>query len=201
MPVSITGQVYALAESQHGYFTSAQAKAGGLRPNTLVAMARRGVTERVSRGVYRLASYPVFPHGAYMEAVLWPQRGVTGVISHQSALAFHGLSDVSPATIHLTVRPEHRVRRGIPHHLTLHYAVLEDGDVDVLDGIPVTTPVRSILDASAAHLSRSLIRQAIEDGRRTGKLLEREATHLAARLGDGSRDDQTPRKAMKTGPR
>ena len=127
-----------------------------------------------------------------MEAVLWPQAGVKGVISHQSALSFHGLSDVSPAKLHITVSPDHRVRRDAPRHLILHRARLEEQDVEVLDGIPVTTPARSILDSHAAHLTWALIRQAIEDGRRTGKLLARDATRLEEELGEPARRARWP---------
>jgi predicted transcriptional regulator of viral defense system len=187
MPATKQEQIYALAEPQHGYFTSAQAKADGLLQNTLTAMANRGVIERVSRGVYRLVNFPFSQLSQYMEAVLWPQEGVIGVISHQSALAFHGLSDVSPARVHITVSPDHRVRRDTPRHLAIHRARLAEQDVEVLDGIPVTTPVQSILDSHSAHLSRALIRQAIEDGRRTGKLLARDATRLEQELGATAR--------------
>jgi predicted transcriptional regulator of viral defense system len=120
-----------------------------------------------------------------MEAVLWPQAGTRGVISHQSALAF--LSDVSPAKVHITVSPEHRVRRDTPAYLVLHSARLEDRDVQVLNDIPVTTPVRSILDCHTAHVGRALIRQAIEDGRASGKLLARDVAQLTSLL----RDDAT----------
>lgn len=187
MPVTKDEEVYALAEPQHGYFTSAQAKAAGLIQNTLTMMAHRGAIERVSRGVYRIANYPVSPLSQYMEAVLWPQAGIKGVISHQSALAFHGLSDVSPAKVHITVSPDHRVRRDTPAYLVLHSARLEDSDVQVLNGIPVTTPVRSILDCHAAHVGRALLRQAIEDGRANGKLLARDVALLDSLL----RDDTT----------
>jgi len=192
VPVTKQEQIYALAEPQHGYFTSAQAKADGLLQNTLTAMARRGVIERVSRGAYRLVNFPLSQQSQYMEAVLWPQAGVMGVISHQSALSFHGLSDVSPAKVHITVSPDHRVRRDLPRHLVLHRARLSEQDVEVLDGIPVTTPARSILDSHAAHLSWALIRQAIEDGRRTGKLLARDATRVEEELGETARRARSP---------
>ncbi len=59
-----------------------------------------------------------------MEAVLWPQvrrPGVNGVISHQSALSIHELSDVSPARVHLTLPTTVRIRREVPKGLVIHY--------------------------------------------------------------------------------
>ena len=172
MPVTHIARIHELAEQQHGYFTTAQATAAGIRRSALTLMARRGILERVSQGLYRIASYPVSPLGSYMEAVLWPQRGVQAVLSHATALERHGLSNVSPSKIHITLTPEHRVRRRVPRHLVLHYAALTRGEVEVVNGVPVTTPVRSIQDAHAAHLNPALIRQAIADGRREGVLRE-----------------------------
>jgi len=184
VPVTKDELVYALAEPQHGYFTSAQAKAAGLLVDMLQKMARRGVIERVSRGVYRMMNFPLSPYSQLMEAVLWPHEGVQAVISHHSALAFHGLSDVSPSTVHITLPLGYRVRRAVPKHLTLHYAALAESDIQALDGVSVTTPTRSIMDAHAAHLGRALLRQAIEQGRETGKLLAREAKQLDELLAD-----------------
>jgi predicted transcriptional regulator of viral defense system len=182
MPATKDEELLALAEPQHGYFTSAQAKNAGLIQNTLTHMARRGVIERVSRGVYRLVKYPVSQLGQYMEATLWPQAGTQGVISHQSALAFHGMSDVSPAKVHITVPPEYRVRREIPNYLEIHAARLDKRDIQVLNGIPVTTPVRSILDCQAAHVRSALIRQAMEDGRAAGKLTAKDIAYLESAI-------------------
>ncbi len=182
MPITKDQMVYELAEPQHGYFTSAQARSAGLLKDMLVKMARRGAIERVSRGVYRVINFPVSPFSQYVEAMLWPQQGVRAVISHVSALTFHGLSDVSPSTIHITLPLGHRVRREIPKHLTLHYAALAESDVQMLDGVAVTAPMRSILDSSAEHLSSALVRQAIEQGRDTGKLLARESAQLEEML-------------------
>lgn len=181
MPATKDEELFALAEPQHGYFTSAQAKVAGLLQNTLTHMARRGALERVSRGVYRLANFPVSPLSQYIEAALWPQ-GTTGVISHQSALAFHELSDASPAKVHITVAPQHRVRRDVPAYLVVHTARLEAPDVEVLNGVPVTTPVRTILDCHVAHVGHGLLRQAIAEGRANGKLLARDAAQLELAL-------------------
>lgn len=185
MPAPSSETVFELAEPQHGYFTSAQAIHAGLTQNAVTLMARRGVLERVSRGVYRMVRFPVSPFSQYMEAVLWPQEGVRGVLSHESALAFHGLSDVSPAKVHITLPRAQRVRREIPAHLIVHHADLPPVDVKVLDGVPVTTAKRSILDCHAGHVGRALIRQAIHDGRANGKLLAADAAELEAMLHDG----------------
>ena len=175
--------IHRVAENQHGYLSAAQAAEAGVSDAALAAMTRRGTVERLSRGVYRIAQYPADRLGQYMEAVLWPQRGVRGVLSHESALEFHELSDASPARLHITIPPEHRVRRAVPRHLELHFSALAPDDVLILDGVPVTTPARTIADCAHAHLSPLLIRQAIDDGRRHGKLTHRDADELLTLLG------------------
>jgi predicted transcriptional regulator of viral defense system len=161
-------RLHDLAEDQHGYFSRAQAVADGIPGNTLTKLAATGTIERVSRGVYRLARYPVVPTGQLFQAVLWPQDGVVGVLSHASALALYGLSDVSPAKVHITLPRHYRVRRAVPAYLVVHHADLPPEDVTREDGLPVTTPARAVLDGHASHLGPALIRQAIEDGECAG---------------------------------
>ena len=92
-------KLYEIAEGQLGYFTAAQGKAAGVLQVRLVQLHKRGDIERVSRGVYRLARYPISPLGQYMEAALWPQvrrPGARGVISHAFALVIFGSRTRAP---------------------------------------------------------------------------------------------------------
>lgn len=177
--------LYELAEGQAGYFTAAQARDAGLHQVRLVQLHQRGDIERLTRGVYRLTRYPISPLGQYMEAALWPQvrrPDVRAVISHESALAIYGLSDASPAKIHVTLPSEFRIRRVVPKRLVLHYADLRPKDMEHVESVPVTTAARAIRDAHASHLGPALIRQAIADGRRAGHLTLDEAEQLEREL-------------------
>lgn len=177
--------LYRIAEDKAGYFTAAQARAAGLFQVRLVQLAKQGDIERVSRGVYRLARFPISRLSHYMEAVLWPQvrrPDVVGVISHESALSIHALSDVSPARVHVTLPTTVRIRREMPRDMAVHFADLASGDVERVEGVPVTTPARSIRDAHDSHLGNDLIGQAIADGRRSGVLTVAEADRLEREL-------------------
>jgi predicted transcriptional regulator of viral defense system len=179
--------LYELAESQAGYFTAAQARVAGLHPVRLVQLERTEDIERLSRGVYRLARYPISPFGQYMEASLWPQvrrPEMRGTISHESALAMYGLSDVSPSKVHITLPRALRIRRAPPAHLAIHYAHLDPKEIQVVESIPVTTAERAIRDVHATHLGPALVRQAIDDGRRTGYLSSDQAKRLKRELLD-----------------
>ncbi|HEY0037561.1 MAG TPA: type IV toxin-antitoxin system AbiEi family antitoxin domain-containing protein [Longimicrobium sp.] len=181
MPGSVYNRLFEIAADQHGYLTTAQARAEGIRPGTLTAMARRGTIERVSHGVYRLVQFPFREGAAYMEASLWPV-GVRGVISHESALALYEISDVNPSKIHVTVPGVFRVRRRTPDHLVIHHADLRDDEIDRVDSVAVTTAERTIRDCSAAQLGPEIVRQAIGDAQRNGLLTARAADALRSRL-------------------
>lgn len=178
-------KLYDIAERQLGYFTAAQARSAGLHQVRLVQLHQAGDIDRISRGVYRLTRFPLSPLGQYMEAALWPQvrrPDARGVISHASALAIHELSEVSPAKIHVTLAPNLRVRRPVPAHLVVHVAPLALEDVELVEGVPVTTPTRTIRDVHAAHIGPAIVRRALADGRRTGRLTHAEADRLAREL-------------------
>ncbi len=196
-------KLYEIAEGQLGYFTAAQAKAAGMRQVRLVQLYKSGDLERVSRGVYRLARYPLSPLGQYMEAALWPQvrrPDTRGVISHDSALALYGLSDVSPAKVHVTLPAATRIRRAVPRHLVVHYRDLASEDVQEVEGIPVTTPEWTIRDVHDDHIGSALVRQAIEDGRRTGHLTLDQAERLSRELlrADAASSDGLSAAARRT---
>jgi len=177
--------LYEIAEGQSGYFTAAQARAAGLHQVRLVQLAKQGDIARETRGVYRFTRFPVTRLGHYMAAVLWPQvrrPDVVGVVSHQTALSIHNLSDVNPARIHVTLPTCVRLRRQIPRVLVIHYADLAPDDVERVEGVPVTTPARSIRDAHASHLGAEIVGTAIADGRRSGALGLAEADALEREL-------------------
>ena len=181
MPGREYDKVLDLAADQFGYVTTAQVRARGVASDTLRKMAERGTLERVSWGVYRLPTFPSSPYAEYMEASLWP-AGVLGVISHESALAVRGLSDVNPSAIHITVPKGFRVRRDIPDHLVVHHAELSDDQITVFEGIATTTVRRTIEDCHRAHLGPALLRQALDDAKREGHLSRAEAAELRRQI-------------------
>ena len=149
--------LYGIAEDQSGYFTAAQARAAGLHQVRLVQLAQQGDIERVSRGVYRFTRFPVSRLGHYMEAVLWPQvrrPDVVGVVSHQSALSIHGLSDVSPARVHMTLPTTVRIRREVPKGLVIHYADLAPGTSSASKACPSPHPQGPFATPTPATLER-----------------------------------------------
>ena len=178
--------IYDIAEDQMGYVTTAQAEASGVHPVLLVQLARRGRLQRVSRGVYRVVEFPAQPLEQYMQATLWP-HGRRGVLSHETALGLYEISDVDPPKVHITLPPDFRIQREIPAHLVVHQDSLTPDEITRHEGMPITTPERTIRDCIAAHLGAALLAPAIEQARRFGMLnaataarLERALRHEAA---------------------
>jgi predicted transcriptional regulator of viral defense system len=92
---------------------------------------------RVRRGIYRLVHSPLGEHEELVVAWLWSEHA--GVLSHQSALALHGLSDVLPAHVHLTLPLAFRSRRlRVPADLVLHHADVPPEDRSWFGAIPTT---------------------------------------------------------------
>lgn len=146
----------AFALAQGGYFDRADAHARGIRDHQLHYHVRTGRFERVAPGVYRLRKAPPSPHDDLLLAWVW--SNYRGVISHESALALYDLSDVMPSRVQLTVPPEFSRKGGIAD---LHRARLREDEITTYDGVPVTTPARSIVDAASAGTGPEQIELAV----------------------------------------
>lgn len=140
-------QLYRVAESQAGYFTTRQAAEAGMARSTLSYHARPGGRyERVDWGVYRLRQFPTSPHEHVFAAWL-SLRDPDAVVSHQSALELHDLSDVIADDVHLTVGRSGRWRTG-RRGVHLHFAAqpVPSSDRVFALGLPVTSVERTIVD-------------------------------------------------------
>ncbi len=170
--------VHELATEQHGLLTATQATALGVAPKTLVAMAARGRLERVSYGVYRDRRVPEDRWTPYMAAALWPY-GTVGLLTAETVLALLDLSDVNPAVINITVPAAYRARRRPPPPGVLaHHADVSAAERTAIEGVPATTVERAIRDCAKAHLGPALLRQAINDARKSGWLTAEEERDL-----------------------
>jgi len=159
--------LYEIASAQQGLFTTQQAATAGYSPQLLVHHTGAGKFARVRRGIYRLVYFPTGDHDELVVAWLWSERA--GVISHQTALAIHELSDVLPTRVHLTLPGAWRHRRfRVPTDLVLHHADLTTEDRTWFGAVPLTTPRRTLSDCAKAALSPELLGQAARQALRRG---------------------------------
>jgi len=153
--------LFALASTQQGYFTAAQAQTYGYGWALLGHHARQGRFIRVRRGVYRLRDYPSSPTEEVMAAWLIAGRE-TAIVSHESALDLLDLADVIPATIHLTV-PRARRHLAAPPGVTLHTTArpLRPDELLERDGLPLTGVARTIVDCAALGTAADQLTRAV----------------------------------------
>lgn len=170
--------LYAVAESQAGYFTTAQAGDAGYSRALVAHHAKAGSFARVRSGVYRLVRFPATAREDLY--VAWLQAGPNAVVSHDSALAVFDLSDALPTEIHLTLpRTSSRRRSGIRMHTT----ALTADEVTARDGLPVTTVARTIADAIRSGLASEHVAQAIVEALDRGLVTEADLQTQAKRHG------------------
>ena len=133
--------LFDVAVRQAGYFTAAQAKEAGYSYPNQSYHRKQGHWLDQGWGIFRLRDYPWSEHEPYVRLYLW-SRTKTGepqaVVSHDTALALHELSDVMPAKVHLSV-PQ-GFRKVPPEGVVLHKSQLAAGDSEPRHGFRVTPP-------------------------------------------------------------
>lgn len=165
--------LYETAASQQGLFTTQQAAAAGYSPQLLVHHTRAGKLARVRRGIYRLVYFPRGEHEELVVAWLWSEHA--SVISHQTALGLHELSDVLPAHVHLSLPVAWRHRRfRVPPDVVLHHADVADDERTWFGPVPVTTPRRTLNDCANLGVSPELLGDAARQALRRGLVLPEE---------------------------
>jgi hypothetical protein len=138
------------AAGHHGLVTRAVALSCGLTPRQIQHRVDTGRWVPVCRGLYRVASV----------SVSWKQRALAAclagppmtVVSHLTAAAVHGLAE-PPAVTHVTVpvaASGHRIEGRV------HRSTLGALDRMAVDGIPVTSAARTLLDCAAVLSLRRL---------------------------------------------
>jgi hypothetical protein len=152
-----------LATAQHGVLSLPQLRAAGLGDGAVKHRVRSGRLHRIHRGVYAVGHAGLSDHGRWMAAVLAcaPERGETerpAVLSHRSAGALWRLLPSSPAAVDVTLLGGggRKPRQGIRIHRTIS---LTAEDTTLRHGIPVTNPMRTLLDLRSC-LSLPLLNRA-----------------------------------------
>jgi REase_MTES_1575 len=152
-----------LAQRQFGVFTRAQALDAGFTPNTIKKRLHRGVWALVDHNVYRMSATPRN----------WNQRLVAAclagpaVASHRSAGIIWRFPDMPNEIVEVTAL-RHRRRRAsdVIWHESWH---LTERDINEIEGIPCTRPVRTFLDLGVV-LSTDELETVLNDGIRRNLL-------------------------------
>jgi predicted transcriptional regulator of viral defense system len=149
----------AMALQQGGYFDRQDAQTHGIDDRLLHYHVKTGRFERCFPGVFRISRAPIAPHDDLLLAYVW--TNYRGAVSHESALALYGLADVMPTQVHLTVPLDFRRATS---SFVLHRSTLEPDDFTEYDGVCVTTPARSIVDAASSGMGPEQVMLAVRQG-------------------------------------
>ncbi|MBD9730354.1 type IV toxin-antitoxin system AbiEi family antitoxin domain-containing protein [Streptomyces sp. H28] len=163
-----------MAADQWGLVTAAQVKNLGLSGVQLMRLTEAGLLENVGRGVYVLSAVGMPQHVEIKVAWLRLQPGVpawerplggrdSGVVSHASACQLHGLGDIPAPEVEISVP---RRRTTTESFVRLRTASLDAADITVVDGLPVTTAARTIIDLLHAKADGGHVGGVIADAER-----------------------------------
>jgi very-short-patch-repair endonuclease len=127
----------------------------GMTPTQIGDRVARGQLQRLWRGVYAWGHRELRPEGSLIAAVLACGNGA--VVGYRSATAHWELLRIRPAAIDVVVRGAgtRAQRPGIRLHCVRR---LDPEDVTVKDGVPITTPAKTLVDLGAVVSDRLLER-------------------------------------------
>jgi very-short-patch-repair endonuclease len=141
----------------HGVASRRELLAAGEASAAIQARIETGRYVRLHKGVYAIGHADLTVAGRRRAAVLVCGHGA--VLSHRSAAGAWGIRPDGGTRWEVTVRKASRIRPAAPVRVYRHPS-LGDDEVTVLDGIPVTTVARTLLDVAALipphHLRRAI---------------------------------------------
>jgi very-short-patch-repair endonuclease len=152
--------IASLAARQHGVLSSRQLRGIGLGAKAISYRVRRRRLIVIHRGVYAVGHARLHREGRWMAAVL--ACGPNAVLSHGDAAALWGLRPPVGRDVEVTIGRSTglRSRAGIALH---RHAGLLERETTVVEGIPVTTVARTLLDNASCvrpHVLWRMVEQA-----------------------------------------
>lgn len=157
-PWSSESAARAIASTQHHLITLAQAVEAGLSKAAVSRRAQSGIWRRVLPAVYSTMPDVAGEHQAAMAATLWAGNG--SLVSHSAAAALWRFEGVRSRKVELWIASQRRLRSQL---VVVHQGNrLDRADRTALEGIPITTPVRTLIDMSS-RLENLTLSAVMED--------------------------------------
>ena len=155
---SRSARAWRLARAQHGMVARRQLLALGFTRNGIAHRRRTGRLYLVVRGVYSVGTRDLSPKGRWMAAILASGEGAC--LSHRSAGALYGICEERNGVVEVSVRRTGLVHRdGIKVH---RRPSLPSQDVGTLQRVPITSPVRTLIDL-ATELPTKYLARAVNE--------------------------------------
>jgi very-short-patch-repair endonuclease len=148
-----------IAHRQAGAFSRAQAREAGISRPTIIRRLADGRWRELVSDVFVVAGAPLTARTR-----AWAGHLTTGgVVAYRTAAALHGVGEEDDA-IHVISRRElHVAAPGVIDHRTR----LRAEDVEIRDGLPLTTRLRTVVDVLStgdANQAQSYLFRAVQQG-------------------------------------
>jgi very-short-patch-repair endonuclease len=181
-----------LARGQHGVVVRRQLLALGMGDKVVEGWLQRGHLHEVFRGVYVAGVRRITRKGRWMAAVL--AAGERAILSHRSAGRLWHLLPPAAEWVDVTCPPGRVIRR---NGIVSHESLMKDDEWLVEDGIPVTSPFRTVFDLAAVVKIRELERAFHEAEAR--ELRDRVSLPMLLERYPGRRGNRTVRALLGAG--
>lgn len=167
---------------RRGMFTSKEAAEHGYSPALLAYHAHKGKFRHLARGLYRFRLFPSDRRDALVQALMEVDPD-HAIVSHSSALDLHELTDVVPRYYEFTIPRECRYRvADLPEFIRAHTTTQPLSDEsESIQGIPVTSAAKSIVDAGNAGIGLEQIQMAVRNALQLGKASRRDFERVSHR--------------------
>lgn len=163
-----------IASDQWGIVTTAQAGREGVERLQLSRLAEKGDLDRARHGVYLLPSHQAGPQDEIRAAwlSLEPKKFIDErwederpvVVSHESAARIHGIGRLIPPKLTFSTGGTKQTRQqGIRIYTRRELA---EADIVLVDGLPVTSVVRTVGDLAEQKVERGYLADLVADALR-----------------------------------
>ncbi len=183
MDRSADDQLLAFAADHHAVFRGAHARVCGLTDRQIEGRIALGLWRRLYDDVYIAGGAPLTWRGGLL-AASWA-GGFRAAASHRSAAALWDLAGGRRSIVEITCP---RWRRAKHDGLVVHETkALEGVDITDVEGIPVTTPERTLLDLGAM-CHESVVEMALDAAEHRGLVTRASVQATLDRLGRSGRN-------------
>lgn len=141
--LAVDVRVATLATRQHGMVSTAQLRGLGMSKDGILQRVRRGRLHPYCRGVYVVGHTALTREARLWVAVLACGGPSAAVVSHRSAAAVWDLVAAPGGPVDVTTLRQSKSTRAIRVHRS---RTLRPADITDHDGLPLTTPTRTLID-------------------------------------------------------
>jgi hypothetical protein len=183
MDRSADRRLLAFAADHHAVFKGAHARVGGLTDRQIEGRIALGLWRHLYEDVYIAAGAPLTWKGALL-AACWA-GGFRAAASHRSAAALWKLAGGRRSLVEIMCP---RWRRARHEGLVVHETkALQGIDIVEVEGIPVTTPERTLLDLGAV-CHESIVEMALDNAEHRGLVTRQSLQTTLGRLAKQGRN-------------